>query len=194
MPRTKKQFESMREKSRRSIMDSAIKLFATQGYHTTTMEGIAREANISKGLIYNYFSSKETLLSEVIHEGLSVIESLADRNTEISAKERLKNEIEVIFFSLDSNYEYWKFFSQILFQPEISELYRKDLEKVFMEQIDCLTSIFIEMKDPAPRLKALSIGATLDGIGFHLAIDPDYPLNEMKNYLIKQFCTKGNIQ
>jgi len=175
-------------------MDSAIKLFATQGYHTTTMEGIARGANISKGLIYNYFASKETLLSEVIHEGLSVIESLADRNTEISGEEKLKNEIEAIFISLESNYEYWKFFSQILFQPEISELYRKELEKVFMEQIEYLTSIFAEMNDPAPRLKALTVGAILDGIGFHLAIDPGYPLREMKLYLIKQFCTKENIQ
>ncbi|HRW21852.1 MAG TPA: helix-turn-helix domain-containing protein, partial [Bacteroidales bacterium] len=61
-PRTPEQFEEIRLSKHKLILDTAMKLFASSGYHNTSISKIAKEAGISKGLIYNYFDSKEDLL------------------------------------------------------------------------------------------------------------------------------------
>ena len=47
---------------RQQIVNAAIKLFAEQGYYSTTIQSIAREAGISVGLIYQYFRDKDDVL------------------------------------------------------------------------------------------------------------------------------------
>jgi len=54
-PRTTKQFEAIRGKSREKIILAAIELFSAQTYHNTSVADISKKAGISKGLIYNYF-------------------------------------------------------------------------------------------------------------------------------------------
>ena len=48
------------------ILDAALKLFASQGFYTTTIPQIAKSIGMSSGNIYNYFKSKEQLASEII--------------------------------------------------------------------------------------------------------------------------------
>jgi AcrR family transcriptional regulator len=57
-PRTQAQFTEMRETRRLQIMEAALELFATDGYGHCTISRLAAHAGISKGLMYNYFSSK----------------------------------------------------------------------------------------------------------------------------------------
>ncbi len=61
-PRTQEQFEEMRESRRQQIMDAALELFAQEGYSHCSISQLAGHAGISKGLMYNYFESKEALL------------------------------------------------------------------------------------------------------------------------------------
>ena len=51
-------------------MDAALELFVTYGYQGTTISQIAKKASVSKGLLYNYFKSKEELLHEIIRAHL----------------------------------------------------------------------------------------------------------------------------
>lgn len=62
MPRTAEQFSEIRDRTKRKIEKTALKLFGTAGYHATSIEAIATKANISKGLIYYHFKSKNDLL------------------------------------------------------------------------------------------------------------------------------------
>ena len=45
------------------ILDAAERCFAVSGFHRTTMQDICREAGISAGALYVYFSSKEDLIA-----------------------------------------------------------------------------------------------------------------------------------
>lgn len=58
------------EKRRGQIIKAAIELFGKHGYHVTTIRDIAKRANVSIGLIYQYVSDKEDVLF------LSIIEVL----------------------------------------------------------------------------------------------------------------------
>jgi len=47
------------------ILDTAIKLFSTKGYHEIKIDDVANGAKISKGLTYFYFKNKEDLYMAV---------------------------------------------------------------------------------------------------------------------------------
>ncbi|MDR1616179.1 MAG: TetR/AcrR family transcriptional regulator [Syntrophomonadaceae bacterium] len=59
-----------KEGKRQRIIVAAIKIFSRNGYHNTKMEDIAAEAEIGKGTIYEYFSSKINLFQSMFEGGL----------------------------------------------------------------------------------------------------------------------------
>jgi TetR/AcrR family fatty acid metabolism transcriptional regulator len=56
----------VKEEKRQAIIDAAIKAFAQKGYQYATIEEIAREAGVAKGLVHVYFDNKLDLLLSVI--------------------------------------------------------------------------------------------------------------------------------
>ena len=57
-----------REKNKRkeSILDAAIQVYLEQGYHGTTMEKIAKEAELSRATLYLYFKTKDEIFVSAI--------------------------------------------------------------------------------------------------------------------------------
>lgn len=55
---------------RELILEAAINVFSTKGYHNTRMEEIATQAGVGKGTIYEYFSSKLHLFQEMMEESV----------------------------------------------------------------------------------------------------------------------------
>lgn len=49
-------------------MQASLHLFAERGFHGTSIRDIAREADITEGLIYHYFASKRDLFRAIIEE------------------------------------------------------------------------------------------------------------------------------
>lgn len=67
----KKAVHRRRKNARPSeIIAAALPLFGENGYAATRLEDVANCAGISKGTIYLYFDSKETLFNAVVREGL----------------------------------------------------------------------------------------------------------------------------
>ncbi len=56
--------ETLRERSDH-ILDAAERCFARAGFHRTTMQDICREAAVSPGALYLYFSNKEALIAGI---------------------------------------------------------------------------------------------------------------------------------
>jgi AcrR family transcriptional regulator len=79
-PRTPHQFQEIRDEKRALIMAVALEHFANEGYFKTTIIHIARHAGISKGLMYNYFTSKEELLIAIINKSIEDIAQYFDPN------------------------------------------------------------------------------------------------------------------
>ena len=50
------------EKTRQMILDAGIRVFAEQGYHHTSMEDIARSANVTRGAVYWHYKNKEDFI------------------------------------------------------------------------------------------------------------------------------------
>jgi AcrR family transcriptional regulator len=52
---------------RQRILDAAVRVFARQGYETSRVGDIAKEAGVAYGLVYHYFGSKDSVLEAVFH-------------------------------------------------------------------------------------------------------------------------------
>lgn len=58
--------EREREQHRLEVLDAAERVFARDGYHGTTVESIAKEAEFAVGTLYNFFSGKDDLFAAVL--------------------------------------------------------------------------------------------------------------------------------
>jgi AcrR family transcriptional regulator len=65
---TSRESSQTRRDRREDILQASLHLFADKGFHGTSMRDIARQANITEGLIYHYFASKRDLFRAIIDE------------------------------------------------------------------------------------------------------------------------------
>ena len=59
-----------RRDPKQHILEAALVLFASRGYHSVSIEDILRESGCTRGVLYYYFPSKEELGYAAIDEGL----------------------------------------------------------------------------------------------------------------------------
>jgi TetR/AcrR family transcriptional regulator, fatty acid metabolism regulator protein len=77
---------------RRQILDAAIRVFATRGFHACRVSDVADEAGVAYGLVYHYFGSKEEILNTLFSERWQImLDAIAeiDKQQEISARDKL---------------------------------------------------------------------------------------------------------
>nr|WP_310616252.1 TetR/AcrR family transcriptional regulator [Pantoea cypripedii] len=58
------------------ILAAAEQCMRLKGFHQTSIQNIAREANVSVGLIYKYFTNKESIIEALV---LNITQRLKDR-------------------------------------------------------------------------------------------------------------------
>jgi AcrR family transcriptional regulator len=91
--------------TRSAILEAAITLFITQGYHGTSMRQIANSANLALGSIYNHFSGKEEIFETVFLDNhpilslLPAIERARGDTVEAFVRDAAKLMVEAIFES-----------------------------------------------------------------------------------------------
>lgn len=62
------------------ILEAATKSFTMFGYKATTIEQVAKLANVGKGTIYTFFTNKEQLFREIVQKFIEEMKSVADEN------------------------------------------------------------------------------------------------------------------
>jgi AcrR family transcriptional regulator len=53
---------------RRRLLDAAIEVFATDGYHAATLDDVAAQAGLTKGAVYSNFTGKRELFLALLEE------------------------------------------------------------------------------------------------------------------------------
>ena len=191
MPRKEEQFEEIRQKRRAEITKTALQLFAKNGYHNTSISKIAKAAGVSKGLMYNYFESKEALLDAILFgaadDKQAAYQSVSMNET--PPKRRLQMIIEGMFAMINLNLHHWKLMTALSLQDEISTHIKEKFSAQRTAGMQQFTQLFEELGAEKPQLEAFFLGSSLTGIMMqYIHLKDDYPLEEMKNYLINKFC------
>ena len=185
-PRTKNQFEEMRQKSRENIEKIALELFAIKGYHATSISQIAEKAGISKGLLYNYYKSKEHLLDSVIMKVYEEIMRIVQMNENLPAEKQIEQMIIQTIDHIKKNITFWKLYLFLVHQSDVHKKLSVLYEKMRDEYMGYVVKLFQEVGSENPTMEALLLGTMFDGIGLNYVTAPDgYPIDEMKDYLIE---------
>lgn len=90
MPKLKPDTQRAR---REHILDAAEQCFAREGFHATTMQDICREAAVSPGALYVYFSSKEALIEGICERDRAEFQA---RFSDLATAENFFAALEVI--------------------------------------------------------------------------------------------------
>ncbi len=115
------------------VLDAALKMFARKGFASTKVEDIAREAGLSKGAIYRYFSSKEDIFESLVNRAIAPI---ADRTLELAVSshedpEKLLRAVFSVAAARLSDPETLALPRIVLQEagrfPELAELYRRQV-------------------------------------------------------------------
>ena len=83
---------------RQEIMAAAEKSFTMFGYKATTMDQVARIANVGKGTIYTFFSNKEELFHSIVWKMVEEMRSVAEQ--EIDAEASFQENAHAIIMQL----------------------------------------------------------------------------------------------
>ncbi|MFE0105954.1 TetR/AcrR family transcriptional regulator [Streptomyces sp. NPDC059009] len=79
---------------RAELITIGRKLFADTSYDALSMDDIAKQARVAKGLIYYYFKSKRGYYLAIIEESVSELISRASSDTELPRTERVHRTID----------------------------------------------------------------------------------------------------
>jgi AcrR family transcriptional regulator len=91
------------------MLDAAVQMFSVNGYHETSMDAIAAQAQISKPMLYLYYGSKEDLFGACLNRELSRFIDVvrADIDFNQRPKDLLRNAIGSFMRYIDANRASW---------------------------------------------------------------------------------------
>lgn len=192
-PRSKAQFNEIRESSSRKIMDASLELFGTIGYKSTTIAQIAEKAGVSKGLIYNYFDSKEALLKAMIADLSKEGEDMVEKSLSDDPKETLEMQIRMVFKWLRENEKQNRLLLSLVVQIDQFDFVHELAKTKMNEYLAMLEELLKKINFPNHRTEARILATLFDGIGMqYTVLKQDYPLNEIEEMLIERYCSPIN--
>ncbi len=180
-PRTPTQNEAKREQSKKILLDAAFALFAKNGYEKTSIAQIAKAAGVSKGLVYNYFSSKEELLNAIFLGMVEQFSGLFDFDFSQNPKQILKTMLDETFKYIESGNEVSRLIFQLVLQKDAMDSVRPTIKTIIEGKLKSMEKVFEAIGYAHPATETLFIGAFLDGVSFgYLTYGNDYPLKAMQ--------------
>jgi AcrR family transcriptional regulator len=134
------------------MLDAAVQMFSVNGYHQTSMDTIAAEAQISKPMLYLYYGSKEDLFGACLSRemGRFIDAVRADVDFAETPKDLLRNTIGSFLRYIDENRASWiVMYSQAISSQAFAQTVREG-----REQITELVSGLVRAGSRTPRSDA----------------------------------------
>jgi AcrR family transcriptional regulator len=185
-PRTEKQFEEIREERRTQIKTVALEIISEEGYQHTSISKIAERAGISKGLLYNYYESKEEMIREIVYDGMEKFIRIFDPNKDGTlTDDEARFFIEEMFHILQANIKYWRLYFTVMLQPKVLQVIGDDMMQFMEPFVNTLVAFYKRKGHDDPMTEVRLVLALMDGVCFHYILDPEnFPIEKIKQLLI----------
>ena len=188
-PRTTEQNEQIRAESKHKIMSAAFKLIAKNGYEATSIAMIAKMAGVSKGLLYNYFTSKEELVKALVMGAMDEGDKLIEELLSDDPKQTLKNLFQWFFREMRERHDHWRLMTELTFKIDKFDFVHDIVATKYTEYVSMIQALLTQIGYKDALGEARVISALLDGMGIQALMARDgYPLDEMEEYLIDKYC------
>ena len=164
---------------RRQLLDSALDVFATRGFHGASMNDVAEAAGVTKPVLYQHFDSKRKLFVELLEDvGSTLGRLIAEATASVDApREKVERGFAAYFRWIDGNRAAFSllFGGGVRLDPEFADVVHH-VESFLAEAI--ATLIEADLDDEHRRTIAHGIVGLAEGTGRHwladeLDLDPD---------------------
>lgn len=124
------------------ILEQAIEVFGSRGYHNVSMDDIAEASGVSKALVYQHFESKDELYMEVMssfqHQVAETV--LPAWSEDLPQQERFWRGFVAFFDFVDNNREAWG----VLYRDavEIDDAMVKGIHSLNAELAETIAAVF----------------------------------------------------
>lgn len=186
--RYKEAFERASDERKEKILEVGINEFASKGYENANINIIAKNAGISIGLMYKYFSTKEDLFITCIQRGMSILDNAVDEI--LKSDDKLLTKAEKLIRTTcqlsqkDANYV--KLYNEITSErnSEKAMEFAKAIEgETSKKYVKCITDALANgdvRQDMDPRLFAFFLDNLLTSLQFSFTCD--YYRNRLEIY------------
>jgi TetR/AcrR family transcriptional regulator, transcriptional repressor of aconitase len=188
------------EARRSEILEAAAKCFMEKGFHNTTMQDIYNSTNLSPGAVYNYFSSKEDIVS-------AAVEMSQERNNAMIAgaasghPDQALSKVGQSFLTFAKQTDLNKaasvdfaLYSEANRNPRIREALRIGQDAVITKLIELVkhnqhTGVFNDRLDAGAITRVLI--SIFIGIEIHKTLDPNFDIDSYA--VVFEAIVKGNF-
>jgi len=109
------QREEKSERSRRLVLDAALRLFSTRGFRATSVRDIAEAAGVSTGNLYHHFPDKEAIFRTLLDEYREIVASEEFPLFRVLQNEGFPDNLEDIGFAARDSIKQYRRYMLLIF-------------------------------------------------------------------------------
>jgi len=197
MSRKKREYQARRSE----ILGAAERLFASKGFHNTTMAEIAQESEFAIGTLYQFFKNKEDLYYTMVIEKLDLLYS-GIGNKVHRFKDSLKKIESLIKTQLSFFQDNRDFFAIFIkergsLEATVNEDFGEALRQKYLSFIDLVTQVMLtgieqsNLKDLDAREMAWALLGIINSFVFQWIINPQKVSLVSKSVVIMDLFLRG---
>jgi AcrR family transcriptional regulator len=153
---------------RDQIVAAALRCFAREGFHATTMQHVIRESGLSAGAVYRYFPSKNALVvagaTGVMAGAREVLAGMAQRPEQVRPEDVVADLLESVLSAVGDGPDMTRVavsvWAEALRDEELARLAAEMYGDV-REQLEVLCRGWVETGVLAPRTDPVAVSRTL---------------------------------
>jgi AcrR family transcriptional regulator len=169
-----------KEDKKQRIIDASYKVFASKGYKNASIKDIAKEADVTPGLIHYYFKNKEELLFFVQnHVQKRYHNKYLRKDGKFSFPSPLET-LQEIKTRAEQDPEWYRWRYEIYSLGMKSEELQKDVAKILKDGRDSLSLPLrnLNLNNNDSEIMASILLACFDGLALQKIMDPAFELDK----------------
>jgi len=185
--------EALRVKEKeKAIIEAAIKLYATKGFASTSIQEIVSESGISKGAFYLYFKSKDALLIAILEYYFDYIQKKLEayEQEQLPPREKFSLQLAALFNTMLEHKEFIIMQSReqaIPLNEEVKELMIRKYYEAQMFYQSSLRAIYGQKADPHLWDLALMLEGFFNSYMKLLIFNPEgFKIDELVEYILRR--------
>jgi len=194
-PRNAALSEQMRADAAARILRAAAQVFSQKGFWSSTTDDVARAAGVSKGLVFNYFKTKDDLLEAILREHLEAsLRVWSEDPPAGSPEDQLRDLFDRTMQHAVEHTDAYRLYFSLLYQPGASPALARVVAEV-KEEVErhyaMLAKIFRTAGAKNAKARAMLFQASLNGTFSFLLLqpelfsDPKFPLKTIRDQLVR---------
>jgi AcrR family transcriptional regulator len=171
------------DERRRQLLELGAELFATHSFGELSMARIAREAGISKALLYHYFPSKQDFFVATLRQGAQEIARRTEPDPNLPPLEALAGSLDAFLAWIEENETaYRKLMESVGSVPEVKALIDEIRDATSARILDGLGA----GAPPPPQMRAAARGWLwfMDGVILDWLEHKDMTRTELRDFLL----------